>query len=158
MKPTGCERARVRGISMRNTLGRAFLALAGCLPCPESSCRAAGVSVSIHLDAESAEIIRGIRRANGIDPPDPAADQRLAEILARASDRKRNPPALARRPVIQPLPANPTISLRSNDPPFGSGDLFSRVDGKTSQNGNGVFAVWIHSGRSRCRRDALAVP
>lgn len=158
MKRTGCDRACVRGIGIRHAAGWVFLALAGCLLCPESSCRAAEVSVSIHLDAESAEIIRGIRRANGIDPPDRAADQRLAEILARVSGRKRNPPTLARRPVIPSPPADPANPMRRSEPPFGSGDHFSRVDWTTSQNGNGAFAVWIHSGSSRCMRDALAVP
>lgn len=158
MKRIGCDRTCVRGIGMRHTAGWAFLALAGCLGCLEPSCRAAEVSVSIHLDAESAEIIRGIRRANGIDPPDRTADQRLAEILARVSDRKRNPPALGRRTIIPPLPTDPANPMRRSEPPAGSGHLFSRVDWATSQNGNGVFAVWIHSGTSRCKRDALGVP
>jgi len=65
------------------------LALALLLGWPVARCQAAGVAVSLHLDADSVEIIRGLRRATGIDPPDSAADRRLADVLARARDRQR---------------------------------------------------------------------
>ncbi|ODU32135.1 MAG: hypothetical protein BGP24_03795 [Lysobacterales bacterium 69-70] len=44
---------------------------------------AADVALSIRLDAEFVELVRGMRRAEGLDPPDPSADQRLALLLQR---------------------------------------------------------------------------
>jgi len=77
----------LRGTGKR-IAGPAFIALAICLSCSGKSCRAAEVSVSIHLDADFVALIRGVRRANGIDPPDSAADRRLADILAKARERQ----------------------------------------------------------------------
>lgn len=42
-----------------------------------------GVSVGITLTGESVEVIRAWRRAKGIDPPDPEADRRFAELIER---------------------------------------------------------------------------
>lgn len=55
--------------------------------------QAQGVGVRIHMDAESAELIRAWRRAQGLDPPDPAADAQLAERLRQR--RGATPPAAA---------------------------------------------------------------
>ena len=60
---------------------------------------AADVALSIRLDAEFVELVRGMRRAEGRDPPDASADRRLALLLQRlrkapdAADPA--PPALA---------------------------------------------------------------
>jgi hypothetical protein len=76
--------------------------LALLLGLPDARCQAAGVAVSLHLDADSVEIIRGLRRANGIDPPDSAADLRLAEILAKARNRQRGTAEASRFPAKVP--------------------------------------------------------
>lgn len=47
----------------------------------------AGTSLRITLDADAVEIIRAARRQQGIDPPDAAADARVAELL-RADSRQ----------------------------------------------------------------------
>lgn len=53
------------------------------LPCPAFAQQAGSVSLGLHLDADSAELIRAWRRQQGLDPPDPAADRRVADILQR---------------------------------------------------------------------------
>ncbi|WP_313915257.1 hypothetical protein [Tahibacter sp.] len=103
MTQAKCGRKSFLRVRAKRIAGPLFLALALCLACHEKRCEAAGVAVSIHLDADSVEIIRGLRRANGIDPPDSAADQRLAIVLTRASDRRREHAVGARLPVKLPL-------------------------------------------------------
>lgn len=63
------------------------------------------VSVNIQVDEAFVELIRGIRRAEGIDAPDAAADQRLRLTLERirgqraSTTRSPAPPAV---PVVIP--------------------------------------------------------
>lgn len=52
------------------------------------SSEAGEVSVNISLDEAFVELVRGSRRAAGIDPPDSAADRRLQAMLRRL-DRQR---------------------------------------------------------------------
>jgi hypothetical protein len=42
-----------------------------------------GVSIGITLTGDSAEVIAAWRRAKGMDPPDPEADRRFAELVER---------------------------------------------------------------------------
>lgn len=56
------------------------------LPLPQAQ---AGVQISLHLDAESVELIRALRRAQGLDPPDAEADQRVAALLQRRQAQKQ---------------------------------------------------------------------
>lgn len=42
-----------------------------------------GVSIGITLTGDSAEVIAAWRRAKGLDPPDPDADRRFAELVMR---------------------------------------------------------------------------
>lgn len=56
------------------------------LPSPQAQ---AGVQISLHLDAESVELIRALRRAQGLDPPDAEADQRVAALLQRRQAQKQ---------------------------------------------------------------------
>jgi hypothetical protein len=58
------------------------------------------VSVNIQVDEAFVEVIRGIRRAKGIDPPDGEADRKLKNTLARI----RAPRSHAGRPAA-PRPA-----------------------------------------------------
>jgi hypothetical protein len=69
--------------------------LAGITP---QRAQAQGVGVSLHLDAESVELIRAWRRAQGLDPPDPAADARLAEWLAARRAAARPQPVTTEHP------------------------------------------------------------
>lgn len=46
-------------------------------------CEAGDVSVAIHVDEAFVELIRGMRRAEGRDPPDAAADRRLRILVDR---------------------------------------------------------------------------
>lgn len=57
---------------------------------PVSSGLAADVAVAIRIDADLVEVVRGFRRAEGLDPPDAAADQRLAAVLVKRQ-RPRSP-------------------------------------------------------------------
>lgn len=61
---------------------------------------AADVALSIRLDAEFVELVRGMRRAEGRDPPDASADRRLALLLQRLHESPPDaadpaPPAVA---------------------------------------------------------------
>lgn len=103
MARANCGRKSLLRGTGKRVAGPMLLALATCLSCPQERCEAADVAVSIHLDADSVEIIRGLRRANGIDPPDSAADQRLAQILETARVRRREQPVAARLPAKLPL-------------------------------------------------------
>lgn len=64
----------------------------------------ADVAVSIHLDDAFVEVIRGMRRAEGLDPPDRAADRRLAVLLERLHD-ERATTAAPSRAFASALPA-----------------------------------------------------
>ncbi|WP_257387037.1 hypothetical protein [Tahibacter caeni] len=64
----------------------------------------ADVAVSIHLDDAFVEVIRGMRRAEGLDPPDRVADQRLAVLLERLHEESETTPASSRA-VASALPA-----------------------------------------------------
>jgi hypothetical protein len=59
------------------------LALAVSLAAPASRSEAADVAVAIRIDADLVEVIRGYRRAQGLDPPDAEADLRLAAVKSR---------------------------------------------------------------------------
>ncbi len=102
MTQAKCGRKSFLRVRAKRIAAPLFLALALCLSCHEKRCQAAEVAVSIHLDADAVEIIRGLRRAKGMDPPDRAADQRLAIVLTRASDARRERAVLARLPVELP--------------------------------------------------------
>jgi hypothetical protein len=65
---------------LRAGTGMLVAAAASLLPAPAA---AADVAVSIRLDADFVDVIRGLRRADGRDPPDQEADRRLAVLLQR---------------------------------------------------------------------------
>lgn len=55
----------------------------------------AGTALQITLDAEAVEIIRAARRQQGIDPPDAAADARVAALLQRVAAEQQPKPTRA---------------------------------------------------------------
>lgn len=68
----------------------------------------AGAAIQITLDAEAVEIIRAARRQRGIDPPDAAADVRVAELLRRVASSAAPAASMPARAAPQPTaPANP---------------------------------------------------
>lgn len=137
--------------------GAVFIALAICLPLPETNCSAADVAVSIHLDADSVEIIRGMRRANGIDPPDRAADQRVANILTRARDRQREKAVAGRLPARLPPASAPRTQPNFMQTNWGAGDVLPLLAVADAGIGNNVLAYPGSTGRGRCHR-TLAYP
>jgi len=94
----GIMRTSVPGLDghRRICMGMLVAAAASLLP---AMGLAADVALSIRLDAEFVELVRGMRRAEGLDPPDPSADQRLALLLQRLReaplDADPAPPAFA---------------------------------------------------------------
>ncbi len=74
--------------------------------------KSAEVGVRLELDEAFVEVIRGIRRTEGIDPPDSAADERLTATLERLrTTRSDKVPASSAR--IAPLIASPHAHLIS---------------------------------------------
>ncbi|MCQ4165057.1 hypothetical protein [Tahibacter harae] len=66
----------------------------------------AGVQISLHLDADSVELIRALRRAQGLDPPDAEADRRVAALLGRRQAERRQSPQSRTMPIpAAPAPA-----------------------------------------------------
>ena len=58
------------------------LALTAIAAIPAASAQSVGVRISIRISAPSPEALRAWRRANGLDPPDPAADAKWREQQA----------------------------------------------------------------------------
>lgn len=90
-------RTSVPGSDNRRRTGMGLLvAAAALLP---AAGLAADVALAIRLDAEFVELVRGMRRADGLDPPDQAADRRLALLLQRLRETRPDadpaPPAFA---------------------------------------------------------------
>ncbi|HVH36038.1 MAG TPA: hypothetical protein VM847_18225 [Tahibacter sp.] len=84
---------------LRAGTGMLVAAAAALLPVPGA---AADVAVSIHLDADFVDLVRGMRRADGRDPPDREADRRLAALLQRL--RGSGADGLAASPVSATAP------------------------------------------------------
>jgi len=76
---------RVRLVVLRIIAAVAIATAAVGLACAQTP--QAGTALRITLDADAVEIIRAARRQQGIDPPDAAADARVAELLRVASRR-----------------------------------------------------------------------
>jgi hypothetical protein len=93
--PQNCSR-RHNGVSMGSLVAIAASLFPG-------YGESADVSVNIQLDETFVEVIRGIRRAEGIDPPDTAADRRLYQALERIHSQPGSIGAPA-RPGPQPAP------------------------------------------------------
>lgn len=69
---------------------------------------AAGTALTITLDADAVEIVRAARRQRGLDPPDAAADERVAALLQRlAATPSNDMPRVARTTPQPPTRANP---------------------------------------------------
>jgi hypothetical protein len=69
---------------------------------------AAGTALTITLDADAVEIVRASRRQRGLDPPDAAADKRVAALLQRlAATPSDDKPRVARTTSQPPTRANP---------------------------------------------------
>jgi hypothetical protein len=83
-----------------------FAAVVSFLAMPVAQAQEGGVSLTITLDANSAEVISGWRRANGLDAPDAAADRRLAELVNHKQGRTTARPGtvLVRAPLADPHP------------------------------------------------------
>lgn len=64
-----------------------------------------GVSIGITLDGDSVEVIRAWRRAKGLDPPDPEADRRFAELVKRVRETHgtRRGPQHGANPTNSPI-------------------------------------------------------
>jgi len=58
-----------------------LLLLAASLYSLAASAQSVGVTLRIHMDADSVEIIKSWRRAQGLDPADVAADRHVRQIL-----------------------------------------------------------------------------
>lgn len=132
----------------------AFIALAIGVLFPATSGRAAEVAVAIHLDADSVEIIRGMRRANGIDPPDRAADQRLARILTGVRDRQREQAVAARTPAKRPLASASRIRPNLMLTAWGAGDVRRFLALTDRGAGADVLAYEVSAEGGRCHRYA----
>lgn len=70
----------------------------------------AGVQISLHLDAGSVELMRALRRAQGVDAPDLEADRRVAALLWRRQVAKRQ--SLQSPTAAAPAPAAPASTAQ----------------------------------------------
>lgn len=97
-----CRRMRFALSRIVSVVVAATAADAVCAQSPQAS-----VALRITLDADAVEIIRAARRQQGIDPPDAAADARVAELLRVISERSRTTvptPAVAARSSVHAKP------------------------------------------------------
>ena len=69
------------------------------------------VGVNIRVDEAFVELVRGVRRAKGIDPPDSAADRRLRETLEQLRSRSRDAPSADAALHVAPVAVSPHVPM-----------------------------------------------
>lgn len=76
------------------------------LSLPPEVAAQAGIRMSIHLDEDSVELIRALRRAQGLDPPDAEADKRVMALLLHRQAQKQQAEVPQTRAALAPDLAN----------------------------------------------------